>query len=137
VAQPAPHAHVVVRIPPNEILLIRRTRQGRVYHVAPGVPVLDGETPGAAAARAAQEELGLEVTVDRMLHAQAFSGVDHFFFMATAGAGVEGATLAHERDDFELDTELDGTYELVRLRATELLAYDVRPLELAQSVVRE
>jgi 8-oxo-dGTP diphosphatase len=127
---------VVVRGLADEILLIRRVRDGRVYYVAPGVEVLDAETPGAAAARAARQELGIEVKIDQMLYAQAFSGVDHFFFSATASGGVGDAALTRRGDDFELDGELDGTYELARLRVAALLGYDVRPLELAQRIVR-
>jgi ADP-ribose pyrophosphatase YjhB (NUDIX family) len=131
-----PHAHVVVRVPSEEIVLIRRVRDGRVYHVAPGVAVVTGETPGGAAARAAREELGLEVAIEEMLHAQVFAGVDHFFFLATAAAGPDDEALVPNHDDFELDTELGGSYEIVRLSVRTLLGYDVRPRELAQRLVR-
>ncbi len=60
----AAHAHVVVRTPGGAVILVRRVRQGRVYYVVPGTEVLAGETPGAAAARAAADELGIVVAID-------------------------------------------------------------------------
>jgi 8-oxo-dGTP diphosphatase len=128
---PGPHAHVVVKVSPDEILMIRRVRDGRVYHVAPGTAILAGETPGVAAIRTAREELGIAVEVEEMIHAQAFAGVDHFFFVAHSHGPVEHAVLARPHDDFDLERELGGTFELVRLRTRLLLAYDVRPREIA------
>jgi len=130
------HAHVVVHVTPEDVMLIRRVRQGRVYYLAPGVAMRNEETPGAAAVRAGREELGLEVAVDEMLHAQVFGGVDHFFFSAAALSEIDDEGLAPARDDFELEGETDGSYEIAMLPARMLLAYDVRPWELAQVVAR-
>ena len=131
----APHAHVVVSVPLEDVVLIRRVRRGRVYYIAPGVAVVDGETPGGAAARAARDELGLAVTIEEMLYAQVFAGVDHFFFLATAAEEPGDAALVPNHDDFELDAELGGSYEIVRLPVRALLGYDVRPRALARRVV--
>jgi len=130
----APHAHVVVQASPEEVVLIRRVRNGREYFVAPGVAVADGETPGVAAARAAREELGIEVVTGEMVHAQVFAGVDHFFFMATAQSEPPADQPAPDHDDFELDSELDGSYEIVRVRVKAILGHDVRPLALARQI---
>ena len=96
----------------------------------------DNETPGAAAVRAGREELGLEVAVDEMLHAQAFGGVDHFFFAAATLSEIDNEVLVPASDDFELEGELDGSFEIATLPARMLLAYDVRPWELAQIIAR-
>jgi ADP-ribose pyrophosphatase YjhB (NUDIX family) len=125
-----------VRVTPEDVVLIRRVRQGRVYYLAPGVAMREEETPGAAAVRAGREELGLEVTVDEMLHAQAFGGVDHFFFSAAAVSEIDDTVPAPASDEFELEGEADGSYEIATLPARMLLAYDVRPWELAQVVAR-
>lgn len=131
-----PHAHVVVRVSADEIILVRRVRQGRVYYIVPGVAVADGETPGVAATRAAREELGIDVEIEEMLYAQAFSGVDHFFFMATAQSDPADNGPSPDHDDFELDAELEGSHEIARLRIGALRAYDVRPWAIAQRVSR-
>jgi 8-oxo-dGTP diphosphatase len=132
----AAHAHVVVRTAADAVILIRRVRQGRVYYLVPGTEVLEGETPGAAAARVARNELGIEVSVDEMLYAQAFAGVDHFFFMATALSELlsDGVASGRDNDDWELERELGGSYEIVQLPRTLILAYDVRPWALARRV---
>ncbi len=128
------HSHVVVRVRRDEVILIRRVRHGRVYYVAPGVAVAEGETPGAAALRTASDELGIEVVIEELLYAQAFAGVDHFFFAATAQTEIVDPAPIPDHDDFELDGELGGSYEIVRLRVREILAYDVRPWALARRI---
>lgn len=134
--QRPPHAHVVVRVTPGDVVLIRRVRQGRVYYLAPGVAMRSNETPGAAAVRAGREERGLEVAVDEMLHAQVFGGADHFFFAAAALSEIDNEVPVSGGDDLELEGELDGSYEVATLPARMLLAYDVRPWELALVVAR-
>jgi hypothetical protein len=125
-----------VWISEDDVLLIRRVRRGRVYYLAPGVAVGEIETPGVAAGRAARTLLGMETAVGHVLHAQVFAGVDHFFFAARALSEFDESVDLPESDDFELDGELEGTFEIARLPATTLLAYDVRPWALARSVAR-
>jgi 8-oxo-dGTP diphosphatase len=134
----AAHAHVVVRTPDDAVILVRRVRQGRVYYIVPGTEVLAGETPGAAAARAAANDLGLEVEIDEMLYAQTFAGVDHFFFIATTNAEPpqDSAVPRPDHDDWELEGELDGSYEIVQLQRKAILAHDVRPWALARRIAR-
>jgi 8-oxo-dGTP diphosphatase len=134
----AAHAHVVVRTADDALILIRRVRQGRVYYVVPGTEVLAGETPGAAAGRAAVDSLGTDVQIEEMLYAQTFAGVDHFFFMAAASrdTAFDGAAPVPDHDDWELEGELEGTYEIVRLARTAILAYDFRPWPLARRIAR-
>jgi hypothetical protein len=127
---------VVVWISPDDVLLIRRVRRGRVYYLAPGVAVSAAETPGVAAGRAAHTLLGMDAAVGKVLHAQVFAGVDHFFFAARGLSELDENVELPESDDFELDGELEGTFEIARLQATTLLAYDVRPWALARSVAR-
>lgn len=134
----AAHAHVVVRTPGDAVILVRRVRQGRVYYIVPGTEVLAGETPGVAAARAAANELGIEVEIDEMLYAQAFAGVDHFFFMGTTNSDLPqgDAVTFVDHDDWELESELDGSYEIVQLQRKTILAHDVRPWALARRIAR-
>ena len=134
-AEQTPHAHVVVTAPPAAVVFIQRVRNGRVYYIAPGVAVLDGETPGSAATRAARTELGVVVSIEEMVYAQVFAGVDHFFFLATAESELDSDFLVSDHDDFELDAELGGSYEIARLPLASLLGYDVRPWALARRLV--
>jgi ADP-ribose pyrophosphatase YjhB (NUDIX family) len=53
-----------------------------VSYRAPGARVVEGETPGTAAVRAAREQLGLDVVVTDLLFADTESGADHYFFLA-------------------------------------------------------
>jgi ADP-ribose pyrophosphatase YjhB (NUDIX family) len=134
----APHAHVVVRTAADEVILVRRVRNGRVYYLAPGVEVAADETPGGAAERVAREELGLEVEIEieEMLYAQVFAGVDHFFFLATTPSELVVEGIVADHDDLELEAESGGSHELARLPVRALLGYDVRPRALALRVVR-
>lgn len=134
----AAHAHIVVRTAADCVLLIRRVRQGRVYYVAPGTMVLDGETPGAAAARVAGA-LGIEVEIEDMLHAEAFAGVDHFFFMGLTRSKqpLAEAPIITGFDHWELQGELEGSFELVELPRRALGAYDVRPWSVARRASAE
>jgi len=136
----SPHANVVVRTAADDVVLIRRVRKGRVYYVVPGVPVAEGETPGAAARRAAAEVLGIDVVIGTMLYAQEHSGVDHFFFLATTSdSELRPCAALHlpDYDDFALEGTRAGSYEIVQLPRKAVLACDIRPLALARRLARE
>jgi len=133
------HAHVVVKEPRGDLMFIRRVRHGRVYYITPGSVTREAETPGTAAARVAAELLGVAITIDEMLYAEVFAGIDHFFFLATAKElpTVDHVGSGQGHDDFELDTELEGTYEVVRLPIGTILAHDVRPRRLALRIAHQ
>ena len=131
----ATHSHVVARTLSDQVILIRRVRHGRVYYIAPGSEVQDGETPGAAAERVAAHHLGIEAVVERLLFAETFAGVDHFFFLASAPTELLPKTPPPQYlADSDFPGEFEGTYETVRLERDTILAYDVRPVGLARRV---
>ncbi len=105
------------------VLLQRRVISGRPVHEAPGVTVREGETPGHAAARAAQEHLGLEVAIGDLVFADTEHGAEHYFFLADVRTGGEAARL-----------ETDGLLSPIRLAA--VLAYVIEPYGLAVSLAR-
>jgi 8-oxo-dGTP diphosphatase len=51
----------------DSLLLIRRVKEGKEYHVVPGGGVEDGETLVQAARREILEELSLTIDVERIL----------------------------------------------------------------------
>ena len=51
----------------NEIALIRRRREGRLYYVFPGGQLEEKESPEQAVVREIEEELGLKVEVERLM----------------------------------------------------------------------
>ena len=57
----------VVSSSTGRVALLERRRAGETYWVVPGGGIEPGETPAAAARREVAEELGLHVTLDRMV----------------------------------------------------------------------
>jgi 8-oxo-dGTP diphosphatase len=133
---PRPHAHVVIRTEADELVLIRRVRSGRVFYVAPGIPVAHEETLGAAAIRAADEELGVTVEIDEILFALTFAGAEHTFFAARLVGERRLDSTRHPHDDFALSSGMDGTIDIVTIPSQLILAYDIRPRDLAITVGR-
>jgi 8-oxo-dGTP pyrophosphatase MutT (NUDIX family) len=133
---PRPHAHVVVRTDADELVLIRRVRSGRVFYVAAGVAVDREETLGAAAIRAADEELGVTVEIDQILFALTFAGAEHTFFAARLIGERRLDVTRHPHDDFALMSGAGGTIDIVTIPSRLMLAYDIRPRELAITVGR-
>jgi ADP-ribose pyrophosphatase YjhB (NUDIX family) len=103
------------------VVLVRHVDNGSVWYEAPGVSVRPDETPGLAAARAAAEQLGIEVEIGGLAYADTERGVEHYFFLAAPVAG--GSELLPTASD-------DG--HLVALRRAALLAYRVEPPQLAR-----
>lgn len=101
-------AHLVL-LSEGSALLIRTVDEGRVSYRAPGLPVLDGETPGHTAERVARDVLGLDVTLDGLLFAGTERGIEHFIFAA---------------DDPGGDVAAEGA---VRIRLAAALGYHVAP----------
>lgn len=121
VERPGAIAHVAVLVG-DEVFLQRRVERGRPVHRAPAAPVSGDETPGRAAERVAREQLGLDVRVLRVLHADTEHGAEHLFFLAEPVA--DGAR----------PTPTEG---VVPLRLAALLAYIVEPYALAAALTRE
>jgi hypothetical protein len=112
----------------DHVVLLREVRGGSVRYLAPGVATHEGETPGRAAARAALEWLGLEVDVSDLLFADTELGAEHFFFLATPRNVPEGEVLSAPRPCQGVEPAI--------LKRTALLAYPVRPVEIARLLSR-
>jgi ADP-ribose pyrophosphatase YjhB (NUDIX family) len=107
-------------------LLLREVRSGKVSYRAPGVRVVEGETPGSAAVRAAREQLGLDVVVAELLFADTESGAEHYFFLAVPAepGASEWAEPAPSGDGVSVSA----------VRCTALLGYPVRPPGIARGL---
>jgi ADP-ribose pyrophosphatase YjhB (NUDIX family) len=119
--------HVVVLLDDERVVLLRVVRSGSVSYRAPGVRVVGGETPGHAAARAAREELGIEVEVTDLLFADTESGAEHYFFLAVPVARPDGRWTEPRR------SSRDGV-SVCAVREAAILGYPVRPPGIARGL---
>lgn len=127
-----PHALAVI-VRDGRAALIERVNHGRRYFLFPGGVVGAGESPTEAAARAAREQLGLEVEVVGIAYEEVVAGAVHAYYYADVVGGdpLPEVWLAGGSHD-ELDRDAGGSYRLAWLPVTHLLAYDVRPYVLAR-----
>jgi 8-oxo-dGTP pyrophosphatase MutT (NUDIX family) len=73
------------------VALIRRWRDGRLYHVFPGGGVEEGESPREAVIREVREELGLLVDPHTLVATVSQGGDSHDYFLADIVGGEFGA----------------------------------------------
>jgi 8-oxo-dGTP diphosphatase len=74
----------------QHIALIRRQRDGQTYYVVPGGGREQDETPEQTAVRESLEELGLNISIDRLLARVVFHGREQFYFFARVTGGHFG-----------------------------------------------
>ena len=132
----------VIILADEKIALIERVKADRTYYVVPGGGVHEGEYTHQAACREAKEELGVDVTLERLVavververgtvtHLQLYYLVGGVTGLFGAGTGEEyGRSKAH------------GTYRPVWLSLTEVKKRHVYPsvlvAQLAQHGVPE
>lgn len=105
---PVPSVDLIVRCADGVLLARRRNRPARGQWFVPGGRVRKGERLTEAVHRVADEELGVDVTVDRELGAY-----DHFYSDADVpNAGgkhyvAHGYVVVPEHESFEFDNQHD------------------------------
>ena len=130
----------IVLIRDEAVALMERHRDDRTYYAFPGGGVAPGETPEGAAVREAQEELGLTVTVKRLLATVHFaetvrpSGPTIQYYYQVAVVGGRWGTGTGEEYGPGVPPEA-GTYRPCWIPLQELLRVDLRPRALAAALM--
>lgn len=116
----------------GQIALMRREKLGRLYFVFPGGKQENGETGEQAAAREVEEELGLQVSVGRLVAQTWFRGREQRFYLCTVTGGQFGSGQGPEfTGPFDPQS---GTYLPVWLPIHALHTYPVLPQPVAELV---
>jgi 8-oxo-dGTP diphosphatase len=88
----------VILLQDGQIALLERTRPDRHYYAFPGGGVENDETPAEAAAREAEEELGVQVDIGNMVAEVWYLGLPQYFFRAELRGGEFGTGCGKEMD---------------------------------------
>ena len=86
----------IILIKDDKVALIERHRQGLTYFTFPGGHVDEGETPEQAAVRETMEELGLEVTLKKLVARLSWQGKWQYYYLAEITGGVFGTGAGQE-----------------------------------------
>ncbi len=123
----------VILLEDQHLALIRRERAGQVYYLLPGGGVEPGESLTEAARREAEEELGVQVAVGRLVAEVLRAGDRQFYFLAQSLGGAFGTGAGDEMVGPVSPTA--GSYQAVWLPVARLLAEPVFPRELCRLIV--
>jgi 8-oxo-dGTP diphosphatase len=127
------HRAAILLIESGQIALIERHRQGVHYFTFPGGHVEPGETPEQAAVRETEEELGLQVTVKRLLATIWWHDKPQYYYLVERAGGEFGSGTGEEMHNPLPDK---GSYEPVWTPVTDLPNLPVHPKTMAEMVVK-
>ena len=122
----------VILVQDNKIALLERNRRGTRYLVFPGGGIDKGETPEQAAAREADEELGVQVTIVRMVAEVWYNGIPQYYYLAELIGGSFGA--GHGKEMSSAANSDQGSYLPCWIPASELTTQPVLPSIVARYV---
>jgi 8-oxo-dGTP diphosphatase len=122
----------VILLQDNQIALIERHRSGLHYFTFPGGHVDPGETPEQAAVREAREELGLEVSIQRLVAEIWWHDQPQYHYLAEITGGEFGTGTGEE---ILHPLPKNGSYHPVWVPVQNLLDLPVLPHVLAEMVV--
>jgi 8-oxo-dGTP diphosphatase len=123
----------IVLLQDDMIALIERHRAGLHYFTFPGGHVERGETPEKAAVREAREELGLDVSILRLLAEIWWNAKPQYYYLAEAVGGVFGTGSGEE---IHHPRPKKGSYLPVWVPVQGMLDLKVLPRVLAEMTVR-
>jgi 8-oxo-dGTP pyrophosphatase MutT (NUDIX family) len=122
----------IVLLKKDKIALIERHRAGLHYYTFPGGHVEAGEKPQKAAVREAKEELGLDVSVKRLLAEIWWHDKPQYYYLVEVAGGVFGTGTGEEMHGSH---PAKGKYHPVWVPVDSLLDLPVLPRSFAQMVV--
>ena len=122
----------IILLQDDRIALIERHRAGLHYFTFPGGHVEPGETPERAAVREAKEELGLDVSIQRLLAEIWWHARPQYYYLAEAVGGEFGTGTGEE---IHHPLPERGSYQPVWEPVQGLLDLPVLPRLMAKIVV--
>ena len=122
----------IILIEKDKIALIERYRSGNRYLVFPGGKVKVNETPLEAAAREAEEELGLRTTIGKMVAEVWFLGAPQYYFLASSTGGEFGQGAGPEMNSTPESEK--GSYFPIWVNVDSILDLPVFPRLMAEFV---
>jgi mutator protein MutT len=123
----------IVLLQNDQIVLIERHRAGQHYFTFPGGHVEPGETPEQAAVREAKEELGVDVTIQRLLAEIWWHDRPQYYYLVELAGGKFGTGTGEEMHN---PLPERGSYQPIWIPVRELLNLPVLPRSLARIVVQ-
>jgi 8-oxo-dGTP diphosphatase len=123
----------IVLLQDDKIALIERQRAGLHYFTFPGGHVESGETPEQAAVREAGEELGLEVSIQRLLAEIWWHDLPQYYYLVEAVGGQFGTGKGEE---MQHPRPKKGTYRPIWMPVEDLLNLPVLPRRFAEILVK-
>jgi mutator protein MutT len=125
---------VALLIQNDSIAVMERHRAGRHYFTFPGGGMDEGETPQQAVVREVEEELGIQIRVERLVAEVWFNGNRQLYFLVEQTGGTFGTGSGEEFTKGYDATH--GTYHPMWMPILELLANPVLPEDVALMVVK-
>jgi len=123
----------IILLQADKVALIERHRRGLHYFTFPGGHVDEGESPEQAAVRETQEELGLQVTLKKLIAQFGWHGKWQYYYLVEVTGGTFGSGTGQELLD---PPPGRGTYRPMWMPVAEILDQPVKPRQLAELVVR-
>lgn len=123
----------VLLLEDDRVAMIERHRQGLHYFTFPGGHVKDGESPEQAAVRETKEELGLDVSLERLVAKIGWQGKWQYYYLASVIGGTFGTGSGEE---MIAPLPERGSYQPVWLPVALLLEQPVKPRQMAELLLR-
>jgi 8-oxo-dGTP diphosphatase len=123
----------IILLQNSQIALIERYRAGLHYFTFPGGHVETGETPQQAAVRETKEELGLDISIKRLVAEVWWHAKPQYYYLVEATGGEFGTGTGEEMHH---PLPQQGSYQPVWVPVQDLLDLPVLPQLLAKLVVQ-
>ncbi len=123
----------IILLKDDQIALIERHRADQHYFTFPGGHVEPGETPEQAAIRETKEELGIDVTIQRLAAVIWWHERPQYYYLAEAVGGDFGTGTGEEMHNPHPE---QGTYLPTWVTVANMLDLPVLPRSLARLVVQ-